>query len=214
MRARLSGRLATLGFLALVAIPLSVPAIGSAERQVARLIGGELEARFPRVELQRVDGIVILGGSGDRVEEALQLAEKFPSAEILLSGPGPEEVMIARRSANSHEAVFDYRPKNTYENAQFSREFLARHGGRCWVVVTSALHMPRAVASFRSAGLAVAPWPVFDTPTEPDALSKRVWREFFGLLGYWAVGRTRDLYPVAVPPHVPDRSSASCAPPK
>jgi len=41
----------------------------------------------------------------------------------------------------------------------------------------------------------IVPWPVHDMPQKQDGLSARVWHEVLGLVGYWAFGRSSDLYP-------------------
>ena len=54
--------------------------------------------------------------------------------------------------------LVDTRSKNTVENGTFSRDLLASRGIHRALLVTSALHMPRAVAAFRKAGLEVEPF--------------------------------------------------------
>ena len=89
--------------------------------------------------------------------------------------------------------------RNTHENAintaaiWHDREF---HSG---LLVTSATHMPRALASFRKAGLDVTPWPadsrghsyplvenVFDLLPDVDALAETTTaiKEWLGLAVY------------------------------
>lgn len=48
----------------------------------------------------------------------------------------------------------------TFENAAFSASMLAEHGVHRVALVTHAWHMPRAVASFRDAGVDVVPAPM------------------------------------------------------
>ncbi len=54
--------------------------------------------------------------------------------------------------------------RDTYENADLSQGRARQLGllgpGKRWVLITSAYHMPRAIASFRQAGLDVDAWPV------------------------------------------------------
>ncbi|MCB1504467.1 MAG: YdcF family protein [Hyphomicrobiaceae bacterium] len=157
-----------------------------------------LEHRIPPASLpsdQSLAGIIVLGGSHKRVEAALQLAERYPQASIILSGPGTREIALAQTAAvTAGRLTIDRRPKNTYENALFSSHLVGPEAGH-WVVVTSALHMPRAFASFSAVDFPVLPWPVKDTPAAPDKKSSAVWHEVLGLLGYWALGRTHALYP-------------------
>ena len=58
--------------------------------------------------------------------------------------------------------------RNTYENAVFTRQVLAEHGLQRVLLVTSALHMPRALATFRSAGIDAVPAATDFTVTYKD----------------------------------------------
>ncbi len=170
-----------------------------AEARLVSTVGRALETRFARPELPtdaRIDGIVILGGSPHRVTAALRLAEQFPSARVILSGPGPIEVALAEAGfGNSERFAIDPRATTTYENAAFSKDLAAPRPGQCWAVVTSAVHMPRAMGAFEAVGFPVLPWPVDDTPHLPKQRSGAVWHEVLGLAGYWAFGRSSDLWP-------------------
>lgn len=56
--------------------------------------------------------------------------------------------------------------RTTYENAQFSRAMLAEGKVQHILLVTHALHMPRAVEAFEQAGFTVTPAPLgFHTPS-------------------------------------------------
>jgi uncharacterized SAM-binding protein YcdF (DUF218 family) len=158
-----------------------------------------LETRVARTtfpsEIQ-LHGIIVLGGPATRVRAALELAERFPGAHLVLSGPGHSEVAYAQRHAGRIARLsIDNRATNTYENAVYSKQLVAPRAGENWAVVTSAVHMPRAIGAFQAAGFHVLPWPIADTPREPDARSAWVWHEIGGLIGYWIFGHTRDLYP-------------------
>lgn len=129
--------------------------------------------------------LVLAGGSGDQVREAdlmgsLARALGFPSARMSLE----------RASQTTHES------------AEALAVLLRTEAGtRQTVLVTSALHMPRALASFRRAGLPVCPYPVDYRQAESrlhemlipqlSALSKGVqaYHEIVGLLVYRITGK-------------------------
>ena len=87
---------------------------------------------------------------------------------------------------------------NTRENALFSHQLLANRGVRRIILVTSAMHMPRAAAAYRKAGFDVvaapadfqtgwsAPSAIFRWIPESGALvgSSRAIREWLGLWVY------------------------------
>jgi uncharacterized SAM-binding protein YcdF (DUF218 family) len=98
--------------------------------------------------------------------------------------------------------------RNTIENAVFSRLIARPKPGERWLLVTSAYHMPRAMAAFRAAGFAVEAYPVdWGTRGPADAmrpfalLSDGLHRtdiavhEWVGLLAYRLSGRTAELFP-------------------
>ena len=88
-----------------------------------------------------------------------------------------------------------------------AKTYLLGHG-KHWVLITSAYHMPRAIASFRRAGFDVDAWPVdyrtrgradltrpFDKVSEGLRRVDVATREWVGLLAYWLAGRTDSLLP-------------------
>lgn len=158
-----------------------------------------LETRIPRAALHPtvpISGMIILGGTDTRVHEAVTLAKNFPDAPIILSGPGATQVAAATAHLPAAtKLLIDRRAKNTYENAVYSRELANPQDGECWVLITSAMHMPRALGSFRAAGMTITPWPVFDTPLSVEERNNWVQHELMGLIWYWALGRTREIYP-------------------
>lgn len=191
----------TVSLIALLAISASTLVAGLVEPRLTHRLAEVLERRIPRADLgahSAPGGIIVLGGSATRVEAALQLAQRFPNAPVILSGPGNSEIALAKaRISDPRRLIIDRRALNTYENAVYSQDFMSAKTGGRWAVVTSAIHMPRAVAAFQGAGLSIAAWPVYDTGPTTEALSKSVWHEVFGLAGYWLLGRTRTLFPSA-----------------
>ena len=78
-----------------------------------------------------------------------------------------------RRSCSSSSAcprdriVLEDKSRNTAENAEFTRRLVDPKPGERWLLVTSAMHMPRSVGAFRKAGFPVEAYPV-DWRTVPD----------------------------------------------
>jgi len=104
--------------------------------------------------------------------------------------------------------VLEDKSRNTAENAAFTRAMLDPKPGERWLLVTSALHMPRSVGAFRKAGFPVEPFPVdWITPPNPNLfrLSRNLMgglgalnaaaHEIIGLAVYWATGRSSGLFP-------------------
>jgi uncharacterized SAM-binding protein YcdF (DUF218 family) len=94
--------------------------------------------------------------------------------------------------------VLERESRNTRENAERSARIVRERGWRTLLLVTSAMHAPRAEAAFRGAGLAVDVLPVDrrsgDRPGSflPRATaldrSTEALRELAGRLVYRAVG--------------------------
>src|SRR5690606_20445467 len=101
---------------------------------------------------------------------------------------------------------FEGASRNTAENARLTAAMLGAGQALPWLLVTSASHMPRAVASFRAAGLEVLPYPVdFRTeparlawPRQPSAsldLAGVALHEWLGLVAYYLAGHSEELFP-------------------
>jgi uncharacterized SAM-binding protein YcdF (DUF218 family) len=144
-------------------------------------------------------GIVVLGGAvdthlsaerdtvalndgGERITAAAVLAERFPDARIILSG-GLGHLFAGRGKTESAYArdllvqmgvaveriELEERSRNTCENASESKAVARPKAEETWLLVTSAAHMPRAVACFNAVGFPVLPFPV-DYRTRPSDL--------------------------------------------
>lgn len=219
-RRRLGRGLLAAGVLplaALLAVPLDSWAAGPLENWYPH------RTAFPA----RVDGILVLGGAqnllisagrgtpgltadGERLTEVLALARTYPQARLAYSGGavrrGWSEEAAARiffdRFGLETRVVYENRSRDTWENAVFSRRLLAPRPGEVWVLVTSALHMPRAMAAFRAAGwtgLVADPvayhtpgwavWGMMRSASARLALLDAAAHEWLGLLEYRLRGR-------------------------
>lgn len=133
------------------------------------------------------------------------LAVVFTGGEGELFGKGLTEADRAHRfflqqGLDIHRIRFESRSRNTYENAVFTAQSEGVEPTKPWILMTSASHMPRALAVFRKQGWNVTPYSVdfragLATPwTQYDyAGSQSKWeiavREYLGMLGYRLTGR-------------------------
>jgi uncharacterized SAM-binding protein YcdF (DUF218 family) len=99
------------------------------------------------------DGIVVLTGGTSRISDALELLAAGRGKRLLITGvnPGTTTTDIAHEVVNYNSLLsccvdLDYSALNTYGNAVQSRRWALAHGFRSLIVVTSAYHMPRALA--------------------------------------------------------------------
>ncbi len=170
--------------------------------------------------ISRARGEVALNESAERLFTALALAKRFPETRILFSGGSGRLLYRTMSEAEAvkpffadmgiapHRLILEGRSRNTWQNARYVKKMLASRSTENWLLVTSAFHMPRAVGTFRKAGINVTPWPT-DFRTRGNGTSYRVlstaasnWkrmdlavREWFGLLVYRLTGRTKTLFP-------------------
>jgi len=91
--------------------------------------------------------------------------------------------------------ILETKSKNTYENATFCASLVQPKPQELWLLVTGALHVPRAVAAFQKAGFHVDPWPVYDAACEASMISPAI-HEWLGLVAYRLLGRTGQLLPM------------------
>jgi uncharacterized SAM-binding protein YcdF (DUF218 family) len=215
---------ATLALLAIAVLP------------VGQWLAMPLEARFPPPVLPAaVDGIIVLGGAvepritqahgqvalngaAERLVEGLALARRYPEARLLLVGGdasilgrGVDEASLMRRlfveqGIDPKRILVEDRSRDTFENARFARDLAQPKPDEIWLLVTSAMHMPRAVGCFRRVGWQVVPFPTdyrTEAPPEPGFfLSEHLLlvdvatKEWVGLVAYRVLGRTDHLLPV------------------
>jgi uncharacterized SAM-binding protein YcdF (DUF218 family) len=131
---------------------------------IVLLGGGTLSAEPPRTTVE-------LNSAGDRVLYAAQLYQQGKAEHILVSGGKVD--WLSEQDSPAHDTaylleLFQVPPeaiwlepdsRNTYENALHSREILEPMGINRIILVTSAAHMPRAVALFERQGFEVLPAP-------------------------------------------------------
>lgn len=97
----------------------------------------------------KVKKLILSGGSGELLNQTYSEQEKV--ADFLISmGISPNDILIELNS------------KNTYENAVFTQELIEKNQfqNHTFLLVTSAMHMPRSLACFQKAGIYPTPLPV------------------------------------------------------
>ena len=196
-----------------------------------------LENRFPAQAPEHVAGIILIGGdekprlseargqpvfldSGRRYIEFASLARQYPQARLVFSGGSPalavttgmHDADVAKQALADlgvpvERMVFEDASRNTHENAEFSYNLIHPTPEQTWLLVTSAFHMPRAMASFRKAGWVIDPAPAgylsdgtFSARLEfnlGEHLLEMSWaaHEYYGLLAYWLMGYIDDPWP-------------------
>ncbi len=193
--------------------------------------GGRLEQLYPYrppAELPAAQAIVVLGGSTangrrnwfepydsttalSRVDTAALLYKAQRAPLIIVSGAALEgtvseaQVMandLKQQNIPPQAMLLESRSYTTHENALFTTEVLKQRNIDRVLLVTSALHMPRAMAVFRKQGiLAVASPspPQIVVPGDPGfsfwqpsmralSASRSIVKEYVGLLVYWVRG--------------------------
>lgn len=94
-----------------------------------------------------IDRIVVVGGAANYLEPETRESDMLKRF-LLTAGVAEEDIILERRS------------RNTHENALFSRPILEALGERRFLLVTSSAHMRRAVACFNRNGIDVQPYAV------------------------------------------------------
>jgi uncharacterized SAM-binding protein YcdF (DUF218 family) len=171
------------------------------------VLGGALEPAY----LWNGHSQPALNEGAERMTAVLPLLEQYPQFQLLFTGgegdllaQGMSEAERAKVFFNSmgvaqQRVLYESESRNTYENAKFTAVLPGVNPTRPWLLVTSAWHMPRALATFQKTGWNVTPWPVDyrsgnETPWYQYSLLKgaRAWElvlhEYSGQLSYQFLG--------------------------
>ena len=190
------------------------------------------EDRYPRPAWPRhVDGVLVLGAGFDsmllrqrrapqtnggvyRLVEGLAAARHYPGAKLVFTGGSgalggarfPESdtarYVFTELGRDPTHIILESRSRNTYENILFSKTIVKPKPGEVWLLATSAMHMPRAMAIARKLDWPMMPWPS-DFVTGPDSsrdfweIAGNLWlmdyvvHEWIGLAAYRLSGRAQ-----------------------
>lgn len=183
------------------------------------------------------DGIIVLGGSVDenlsglrgrvtladaaeRLTAPIALKRQYPKARLVFTGgtaslrgsayteAGTVKKFWEEVGLDQGDILYEDKSRNTFENAVFTRDLVKPKPGERWLLVTSAMHMPRSVGIFRKAGFDVVAFPVdyrtagamggWSLPRHASksfVLAEFAAHEWAGLLVYWLTGKTDALFP-------------------
>jgi len=193
-------------------------------------------ADFRHIEdTEEFSGIIVLGGAerasktythrqphfSGAAERAIQgawLARRYPELPLIYTGGlGPEgefnEADVARiffeqAGIDMNRVRLENRSYNTYTNAFYVKDIIQNNEKtKPWLLVTTAMHMPRSVAAFRKVGINIRPYPVdYRSNLKYLGWSKPYLsynmvdvdyavHEWIGLVVYYVTGRASSLYP-------------------
>ncbi len=188
-------------------------------------------------ELGPYSGIIVLAGSekpalsgtfnqvtfsehGERLTEAAKLANMFPDLPIIHSGGvrrnggtwsenDVAKLFFQNSEINIGRIRFESESYNTHTNAIETEKLIAYNETNKWFLVTSAFHMPRAVAAFQKTSINFQPYPVGYLTrlkrqgflnlnvSENLMMLDLAIHEYIGLFAYYITGRSNELFPAA-----------------
>lgn len=197
----------------------------------------ERQYEVPQKLPNHVSGIIVLGGmfeshlakatgqisANDNIERMtcfVQLAKQYPDARKVFTGgsgdinyPDEREADVAMEYLNTADideatVIYEMDSRNTFENAEFSKELVNPVEGQNWILITSAFHMPRSVGIFEKQGWKVIPYPCdYKTDgrydffwTAPNvtgnfAALNIVVKELIGSIVYYVTGKSAFILP-------------------
>lgn len=172
------------------------------------LLGGGMRGR----NSPWIDRPEASNGAADRVWFAAQLYKAGRAPWVIVSAGGDPRngqveadamaALLEDLGAPKSALLLDTDSRNTWQNAVYSQHLMQAHRFSNALLVTSAMHMPRALATFRKLGIKVTPapadfhgppvgaWPQRWLPNV-DALrtSSHAFTEIVGLWGYRLRGK-------------------------
>lgn len=155
----------------------------------------------------------LIGSAGERFIKAVELARLHPEKPVWFSGFSAQirphgwseaeitKTLLVQLGLPLSRFSFENKSQNTAQNAAFMMNEVRPSAAQSWILVTSAAHMKRAVASFEKAGWSgLIPYPVdFQTtagtslgefsPSRGFGLIRAALHEYIGYLAYKLTGR-------------------------
>ena len=179
------------------------------------LLGGPIDSQLTRAR----DQLAVHDGA-ERYIEFIDLLRRFPEARGVVSGGNPSltrdspgqashaRTLLEKLGFDITRVSFETGARNTFENVVLSRKLAQPEPGSRWVVITSAYHMPRAMAVMRAQGWDAIPYPVDFRTEGPQGrflftmgsgealeLTDLATKEWVGLVAYYLTGKSTQLFP-------------------
>ena len=142
--------------------------------------------------IQYTDGIVVVTGGQQRLDDGLELLTEGKAERMLISGVGEgvnRAVLVQELGLDDQEtgALFccvelDFTADNTRGNATATKQWASEHGMRSVRLVTASYHMPRALVVF---GREMPDLDIYQWAVMPEDLQIQNWwfdRAMFRLL--------------------------------
>lgn len=173
------------------------------------MLGGAIEN-----DVMAARGGIEFNAAADRYTQTLRLALKYPQAKLLVSGGDGSFSGQYEGEAKAAESFFqnfgispdrlikDNTSRNTFENSANTAQLLRANQLENCLLVTSAFHMPRAMALFAKGGISIAPYPVdyrttgetqlgldFTQPSLNAQNTATAVREWLAIIAYSGTGR-------------------------
>ncbi len=138
----------------------------------------------PSDRVSRADGIVVLTGGSERIEEGLALLRSSFGRKLLVTGVAEGlslDDVLGAENARSEEVAccveLGHTAANTAGNASEAARWMAREGLTSLRLVTGSYHMPRSLLEFRRA---MPETRVIANPVFPGHVKVEQWWGFRG----------------------------------
>ncbi len=143
------------------------------------VLGGALA----RSKIWEAHGQVALNEQAERMTVSVSLAQKHPHLKLLFTGGTPSvppkgmseaqraKIFFDAMGVDPKRVLYESAARNTYENARYSATTPGVDPRQPWLLMTSAVHMPRSMGVFEKTGWNVTPYPVdYRTTSELSVL--------------------------------------------
>ena len=156
-------------------------------------------------------GLLTIGGGAERLMISAALARRHFESRLVITGRGEDHPTVSAwlsdMGLDENRVVFEPESRNTFENVSLAYRKVKPGPNEVWLLVTSAQHMPRAVGIVRKIGWKLIPYPVdyqtgdienfadwYDLACNLASIGVAL-KEWIGLVAYYAMDRTDELFP-------------------